>query len=138
MLKRNVTFALCGAALLCSLSACVTQSNEKDAEYFDRWDWRVPHGVVNLYSEPPGALIEMYNDWGNWVSVGSTPNNPGIKLEATGRKYLVRLTKPGYYPEVHWVAIQPGNRNLSITYPLKRNVYDNPEKYYGVVNPDGP
>jgi len=133
---KRIAFIL--VALLCAgvAASCVRQSKERDVEYFDRWDWRVPHGQIFLHTDPPGALIEVFDDYGNWVAIGSTSTNPGIKIEATGKKYLVRLSKPGYYPEVHWVAMEPGNRISNIMFPMTKNVYTDAEKYYEVLYPD--
>ena len=112
-------FSVLIIAAACSLAGCVTAANDADTRFMkDRYDWNVPHGKVFIETSPQGALLEIYQDE-EWMVVGSTPCEKPIMLEATQKPHLIRVTKPGYYPEVHRVVLPGATRDTHINIPLR-------------------
>lgn len=88
---------------------------ERDVE--DHYDQVVPRTSTVIRSNPPGALVEWFNDEGTWVAIGNTPTSE-VVIEATGRPELFRVSAPGYLPKTRWVAAMPDGVGEEVSFEL--------------------
>jgi hypothetical protein len=89
---------------------------KKAAENYYEYD--TPKAGAKILSNPAGALVEWYNDDGQWVSVGTTPTED-VVIEATGRPELFRVSAPGYMPAIRWVAVTPSSEGVTVKFDLE-------------------
>lgn len=120
----NPLLLIAAIFIVCS---CTFESRISNAAYVDSWDSFAPHAQLELETSPMGATIEILNEENEWTTVGSTPNIRPIVLEATGKTYIFRVSKRGYYDEV--VRVSLNQRNAHITVPLRKDVFVDPEDY---------
>lgn len=126
---------LCVLLLVAVTAGCATQSRpsrvgevglnsryeaelaaEREARHF--YDYKAPKTSAVFHSNPPGALVEWYNEDGIWVAVGSTPSRD-VVIEATGKPELFRVSLAGYLPQIKWVASTPGSEGVRVSFELE-------------------
>lgn len=82
------------------------------------YDGHTPKIGAYIRSNPPGAVVEWYNDDGIWVHVGNTPTKD-IVIEGTGKPELFRVSAPGYLPKIEWVAATRNSSSVEVEFELQ-------------------
>ncbi|MCK6439954.1 MAG: PEGA domain-containing protein [Planctomycetes bacterium] len=98
-----------------------------DSSYVDSWDQYAPQRRLTIESDPEGAMVEIFDENKDWITVGSTPTLKPLLLEATGKVYLIRISKQGYYSEVKRVALQHGDVHMKVS--LRFDEFADPADY---------
>lgn len=133
---------LCGVAMAFACTACAQHREIREhakPQPTDLWDSNVPFANLIVRSKPRGAMVETLNGEGEWVTVGTTPIDPGLRMEASGRSYMIRLSKPGYFREVLDVAVMPGTRHAQVVeVDLRKDEISSAEDYWQLEHPKAP
>ncbi|MCC7508958.1 MAG: hypothetical protein IT464_06255 [Planctomycetes bacterium] len=89
---------------------------EREAREF--YEYKAPKTGALIRSNPPGALVEWYNENGVWVALGNTPSRE-IVIEATGKPELFRVSLNGYLTQIRWVAATPSSEGVTVQFELE-------------------
>jgi|GEM_PF-3233392 len=93
------------------------------------WYQTVPHGEATIISSPADAVVRLYRD-GQWQIVGTASQDSPIVLEATGRHYRIRLSKPGYLPMDEWIYLTGSQPKRTFRFNLIEDLAGTEEAQY--------